>query len=1410
TVWVFFATYNERERILPREENNPYGEDTLRVKIDQLENLFKYYKSVLWLDSIAPSHTYLEMRVSAVEEWIEQAERLFINIQRSERKDGGENSIKGRILIFGGGSGTLFYINSFKNFEVIRSITPFDGDIFYDEQGMLLSKIEDNPSSSGRLRQVIDGLPALGDISKVVVEHLNKSYVKYFMLTRFSKNALYFPDNKKKEDLNLDSFEQVIEEIHKYYTSLDTSNQADWRFPSYSDFLNMLRKYAQIIDECEDKEEWLFDTTRNNKKFRHSVKNILLFALILERLKEKRRTHLESEDFDWAINKFVKLLKLDEMVLDKIMLTVNYIPGLVLVAKLANGKYLVGQEEITQNLSGEEFNEIQKIEDVFFAEREKVREYLTNNKGRRNINSREGEINPVNSQIIRGNLKINPRLEKLIEEMEEENKSGFYKNMIVFGPGSQFTSVILHLLIPGVITKLAQLESLPRILVLNPLEDVETGGITDEEYFNHVINLIEKIIKEELGDENANLSYIFDFVVVNDKKLNREEVKKQAEKEKEIKTRGKRRLGLIEFNIPKIIERLYNCKKHITLVRGDLMEIVNSSMEGLRLSYNPKIIEELFMNIQEFYNQNKGVSGISLVSDTHATVDGALVGKLLHFYDPLFGVGDLSDRGHNLFPLLRIVDNFTTADHELWLIGAILGIEPMVALYLRMAFNYENDDLIRDLGLGEIIEKAKKVKILNKWEKVGYIKNKDEIKALGKLFNYLFAKLYYEFFYQVFTREERVNEREELLKELARVILWGLGKGIFEFSVKEFKNKVLEEIKQIIKQEKKEKIKEVENSSKERIINYIKQHLIENDALHLLTEEERRLINEVKEIIFNQFKDKNSLLFKLIIHFLKAPLYRVIYPEPQIPRTERMRKLQILDPKNRKIAILATHALPPMNKEGYFADLMGKSIPKGKLKEYYDKLNEELIRIKEILIENEFSSLEDLREKIIGQKNRFFAGFDTSGAELCIPFDEWWIRFTDSEFSPVFARIHKRITNEYITKEDEPDNIVYKLFYKDNIDNFILPEEKKDNIAKMYSLNDEDFVKERDHYKFNREKVKEIKEKVLKYIVDSFIPSESYLKPDRKILVVGHKKIVDNQIRCLAKTEKEMLFVIDPTFAEKGGKTGALDATQNAAELWIGENGFEVIKRIRLSQVFLEKEEFVKEIKKDKDKEDPNFKELTSQNLENFDELMNLQIELLKRLTFVDIIYYDIKKISLQRLFDISGENWRYQKNSYRFTLLGELAEILHTIGGDKIEEKNKIIDVLKKEKFVDEKAKAEQIYLNKELICKLMERIDYNSSLNIFANEEELNKIREGKEGQTKYKPHRFIQPVIIASQNYNENTYTYKIKRTDREDLLVIEDSDEILDKLDMPSLKERLQIEITRKNADYSLGNITDEVE
>lgn len=46
-VWLFFATYSEKARFLPRTEGNIHGEDALRVKIEQLETLFENYKDVL-------------------------------------------------------------------------------------------------------------------------------------------------------------------------------------------------------------------------------------------------------------------------------------------------------------------------------------------------------------------------------------------------------------------------------------------------------------------------------------------------------------------------------------------------------------------------------------------------------------------------------------------------------------------------------------------------------------------------------------------------------------------------------------------------------------------------------------------------------------------------------------------------------------------------------------------------------------------------------------------------------------------------------------------------------------------------------------------------------------------------------------------------------------------------------------------------------------------------------------------------------------------------------------------------------------------------------------------------------------------------------------------------------------------
>ncbi|TBR14740.1 HAD-IIB family hydrolase, partial [bacterium] len=61
-VWMLFAIYKETERIQPQGESNPHGEDALRVKIGQLENIFAPYKDVLdWrlvmVDNRCPDNT---------------------------------------------------------------------------------------------------------------------------------------------------------------------------------------------------------------------------------------------------------------------------------------------------------------------------------------------------------------------------------------------------------------------------------------------------------------------------------------------------------------------------------------------------------------------------------------------------------------------------------------------------------------------------------------------------------------------------------------------------------------------------------------------------------------------------------------------------------------------------------------------------------------------------------------------------------------------------------------------------------------------------------------------------------------------------------------------------------------------------------------------------------------------------------------------------------------------------------------------------------------------------------------------------------------------------------------------------------------------------------------------------------
>ena len=151
------------------------------------------------------------------------------------------------------------------------------------------------------------------------------------------------------------------------------------------------------------------------------------------------------------------------------------------MAKVGDKEYLCGQEEITQNLKEK------AIQELFFANREEIRVYITN--GRHSLIPPAKILPNVNERLLK---KIND-----IDRMNQEEPRD--KSFIVFGPGSQFSSVFVHLKIPGVIRALAKAIHTPRVLVLNPIKDYETSGIEDKEYFNRIIKTVEGWIKDEIG-----------------------------------------------------------------------------------------------------------------------------------------------------------------------------------------------------------------------------------------------------------------------------------------------------------------------------------------------------------------------------------------------------------------------------------------------------------------------------------------------------------------------------------------------------------------------------------------------------------------------------------------------------------------------------------------------------------------------------------------------------------------------------------------------------------------------------------------------------------------------------------------------------------------------------------------------
>ncbi|MGE5308546.1 MAG: 2-phospho-L-lactate transferase CofD family protein [Deltaproteobacteria bacterium] len=1317
---------------------------------------------------------------------------------RSLRYDGGVVATKvdpnAPEIMFFGGSAVSFY-KEIKGFRLLHAIAPIDGGLTYDGDKNLLNRIMDNPSSSGALRAFAqEDLPAFGDITKVIIESAAKKpgvpeYISDILEARFtSENVNYHSMEGSGEVASFatrfKSFSEAIDFIAINYRM--DNRRAGYHSDSawennYRTFINSLRDYASEVDKINPAFFSVFIEQKGpqGQHLRHSVKNLVFYAILRQ----------NDYNFDKALNEFSALAGGGDAALQQAMLTSYHLNRTELVAELENGSYLCGQEEFTQNLFGS------PVKNFFFASREEIRAYLSR--------GRQGEIKPADVLPI-----ANQNLLNRIDAFNKRNQEAKEKSFIVFGPGSQFSSVLVNLKVPGVIRALANAKDTPRVLVLNPIWDYETSGMKDEEYFGMVIDQIEKAITAELKE--GDISTIFDFIVFNDSSKNSNLVKSRSKTDPLLQNnrdfqesrRGKQRRGLIKYNIKDIRDSLKG--KSVVLVTGNLLETAND-----KVTYSVSKMEALFGAMQKFYVQRhqtavneKMTGGILLTSDLHATVNSALRFKLAFPDAPLVVIGDPSDRGHNLYRLLRLIDSFVIGDHELWAVAMASGLsDSMTSMYLRMAFNYENDDLLEVLNLQKILEKTAGQDILTDWKAIGYISEKNSAsQKAGKFFQYFFTKTYYEAMCNEFSKTSA--ERDAIYEKVAKVLAhtYNPRKRIFrlEGSLEQSLDALfaaqssadLDNLVALYKARKEADGKSgqekdlavaaiashsglaVETRLTRDIYGILKQLMPQR--LELMTRQEREFLQEIKDIIAQGQGGKNnpSALRALVSHFLKAPIFRNIRRGPQVPRISELFGVQFIDPNADK-DMLVMHALPPLKEDGStFVDMLGNDLKKEQLKEYYTKLDAALQDVRKVFLKGgSFANMKPL-----------FAGYDpATGNEITLPASEWFVRLADMKYGPLMAREHRRIESEYVNKLDsEPDNLIYDLLYKGKVKDLSM----QANLKAYFSLSDSDFKVDPNT---NAITLKESgQEKIVKSILTAFKEGED--EPD--MLIVGHKRKEKNQLVFMANGK---LAVLDVEAADRGGKTGALDNTQYGGALLVAEGDRRIVlKLLNIRQVFARNQaDFIKPIKFTKDKEDKYFNQLDENSaITGYYQLSEIKKSVITSCNLRDVQYEDYNmSISLEDIRE-AFNNARLdtvRKNSRgEYTLVGELVLFLNEINWGKVP-LNTFDELFRELRRLG----VEEI--NAKTVEELINRLPPRSAL------------RDIKQDR----PHEFLLPLFIGEE-YNGSKKFTLVRIDDKAGSIAYnaQEADSILDKIS-PSIKARMENNgVTFDNDDFSNGSMLDE--
>ncbi|MFH1790892.1 MAG: 2-phospho-L-lactate transferase CofD family protein, partial [Candidatus Omnitrophota bacterium] len=716
-------------------------------------------------------------------------------------------------------------------------------------------------------------------------------------------------------------------------------------------------------------------------------------------------------------------------------------------------------------------------------------------------------------------------------------------DMIILGPGSFYTSVVCNLLPEGMVRAIAKAKrrgALP-VFAFNPIYCNETKGIQEAGLppFVEMTRQVEKQTGYRFDD-------LFAYCIVNDAAVNSRNVinlmsrKGSIGGDKKFDDPHKYRHGVIEGK-DDLIRYFAAHGYDTTVISGNLMTVVTAG-EKQEASYNPEVFKSILAAMAEDY-EGSAIPEIMLVSDTHATIDGLIRFKATMPGRKIFNNGDMVDRGDELWNLMRLVDYFTLGDHELWAIGACLGHDYLLALWLRSLYRYPaTTRILGEMGLDELID-SDRTRLFEQLKQIAEEQYSDT--DLERLKELIEAK---------YGGAKKKFKGSDSVAEHLMFVIW----------LKVAHSKV----KALVDRWGERRVPSCFLDMQRDIEDLPREAKVDRFDLRL-TEKEERVLRDFRKAFLKKRPDKeqkpgargktddSKSPANLAAHFLKGRVYQILQPLPDITANDILRdngvsfykpvahfeadQSKAEKPEAAYPKALLLHANIPMDNLGNPVNLLGEAVPMEDLRAYFDHLNRNLAAIEE-----RFRMYRD-RMMIDGEINEDFWDFDLEeGQNLKVrnP-EEFLMLLADSEYSPLFARKQTRIRTN-VDVSSEPDNRSYVFLTRNYAQKEEMEKAKlatgadiskvKQNLTRLYGLAESDFTEFNGALYLANDGVNA---KIAGKIAEAF---------GVDTIILGHigrnKKTGEP-----AGFANGRIWMIDGSFAKKSGETGELAAEETGGFL---------------------------------------------------------------------------------------------------------------------------------------------------------------------------------------------------------------------------------------------------------------------